>query len=59
VAFLEHELDKNLWLELCTDSLTVSQLHLLISQERISPKVKLLFLFLQYGSIFHFVLAKI
>ena len=38
-----------------------SQLHKLIYlsvQKRIRPKVKLLFLFLQYGSDFYFVLAK-
>ena len=39
VAFLEHELNKNLGLELCTYSLTASQAHLLISKKRISPKV--------------------
>ncbi len=58
VAFLEHELSENLGLELCIYSFTASQPHLLISKKRIRPKVKLLFLFLQHGSNFHFVLAK-
>ncbi len=38
VAFLEHELNKNLGLELCTDSLTASQAHILISKKHIRPK---------------------
>ena len=51
---------KSLGLEPCTCSLTTSQPHPRISTKtHQSPKVKLLFLFLQCGSIFHFVLAKI
>ena len=51
---------KSLGLELYTYSLTTSQPHPRISTKtHQSPKVKLLFLFLQCGSIFHFVLAKI
>ncbi len=38
VAFLEHELNKSLGLELCTYSLTASQTHILISKKRIRPK---------------------
>jgi len=37
-GILEHELDKNLWLELCTDTLTASQAHLLIRSRTHPPK---------------------
>lgn len=38
VAFLEHELNKNLGLELCTYSLSVSQPHLLIRSKTHPPQ---------------------